>query len=121
MATNLPSASKEDSAAAIKLFFDAYGQLPQEFSANDVEASIGFFTSAGFDKEIAISIAMSILKQAKADAVPVFQLLDSLEKFNNVQLSTLISTILNNDRPNTSSLGYKEKSTFTSQYKNIAA
>ena len=121
MASNLPEIVKEDSAAATKLFFDVYGQLPQEFSANDVEAAIGFFTSAGFDKEIAISISMAVLKQAKSDSVPVFQLLDSLKKFNGIQLSSLVNTILNNDRPNTSSLGYKEKSTFTSQYKNIAA
>lgn len=121
MATNLPEVVKQDSSAATKLFFDAYGKLPQEFVANEVEAAIGFFTSAGFDREISISISMAILKQAKADAVPVFQLLDNFKKFNSLQLGALVTEILNNDRPNTSSLGYKDQTSVQNFYKNIAA
>lgn len=121
MPSNLPEVIKQDSSAATKLFFDAYGKLPQEFSANELEAAIGFFTSAGFDREIAIVISAAILKQAKADATPVFQLLDNLKKFNSIQLNTLVTEILNNDRPNTSSLGFKDTKSTVNYYKNIAA
>ena len=54
MRTNLPPIeSSTDSAAKTKLFFDEYGQSPLEFSANDVEAAIGFFMTNGFDRDAA--------------------------------------------------------------------
>ena len=107
MSTNLPPKVSEDSAAGTKLFFDEYGQQPLEFSANDVEATIGFFQKRGFDRDASELTAMTILKQAKIDGMPVFQLLDTLSGLENLQISALIGEILNNNRPSSSTLGFK--------------
>ena len=104
---NLPAATKTDSAASTKLFFDTYGQRPLEFGANEVSASIGFFTSKGFEEEAATTTAMTILRQAKVDGVQVFEILDTLKELNGTQLSAVVAQILNKYRPNTSSLGFR--------------
>jgi len=107
MSTALPLLEVQDSAQSTKLFFDQYGIKPLEFSANDVAGAIGFFESKGFNNDAAISTASAILRQAKIDGTPVFQLLDTLKGFNNLQLSALVSEILNNNRTSTSTLGYR--------------
>ena len=104
---NLPAVTKTDSAASTKLFFDTYGQRPLEFGANEVAASISFFTGRGFEEEAALSTAMTILRQAKIDGVQVFEILDTLKDLNGTQLSAVVAQILNKYRPNTSSLGFR--------------
>jgi hypothetical protein len=108
MRTNLPPVETgTDSAAATKLFFDEYGQSPLEFSANDVEAAIGFFMSNGFDRDAAEITAAVVLRQAKFENIPVFQLIDQLKTLDGVKLSAMVGEILNNNRPSSSALGYK--------------
>lgn len=122
MSTNLPPVSQNDSAAATKLFFDTYGQSPLEFAANEVEASIGFFQSKGFDRDASIVTAATLLKQAKLDQTPVFQILDTLKTFTGLQLSALVGEILNNNRPATSTLGFRVVAvTKENQIRNISA
>lgn len=122
MSTNLPPPQIEDSAAATKLFFDTYGQSPLEFSANEVEAAIGFFQSKGFDRDASIVTASAILKQAKLDSTPVFKLLDTLKTLTGLQISALVGEILNNNRPATSTLGFRVVSVNKEEVKrNIAA
>jgi hypothetical protein len=110
MPTSLPVPSIQDSGAATKLFFDTYGKNPLEFTANDVDATTGFFTSKGFDKDAAQSTALILLKQAKIDKMPVFQILDTLKVLTGIQLSALVGEILNNNRGPSSTLGFKVKS-----------
>lgn len=120
--TNLPSVTIEDSAASTKLFFDQYGREPLQFNANDAEAAIGFFTSRGFDTDAAIITASTLLKQAKLDSVPIFQLLDTLTSLTHVELNFLIAEILNNNRGSTSAIGFRTQSVVkTNQIRNIAA
>ncbi len=120
--TNLPVQGTSDSADGTKLFFDQYGQVPLEFSANEVSAAVGFFESNGFGKEAAQITASVILRQAKIDGVPVFTLLDSLKVLNGLQLSSLIGEILNNNRNPSSTLGFKTNSVSKSdQVRNISA
>lgn len=107
MATNLPSTVIQDSAAASKLFFDVYGQQPLEFPANDVQATIAFFQSKGFDTDAATVVSATLLKQAKLDNTPIFKILDTLKVLNGLQLSALVGEILNNNRPATSTLGFR--------------
>ena len=104
---NLPSITKTDSAASTKLFFDTYGKSPLEFGANEVTASIAFFSEKGFSEEAAVTTAMTILRQAKVDGVQVFEILDTLKELNGTQLSAVVAQILNKYRPNTSTLGYR--------------
>ena len=107
MTTNLPSQSAADSAASTKLFFDTYGQSPLEFNATEVDACIAFFTGFGFDNDAALTISSVLLKQAKLEGLTAFNILDSIKKLNSLQISALVSEILNNNRTPTSTLGYK--------------
>jgi hypothetical protein len=105
--TNLPYAVPNDSAAGTKLYFDQYGDVPLEFPGADVDAVIGFFKNKGFGEQAAQTTGMVLLKQAKIDSMPVFKLLDTLKNFEGLQLSALVGEILNNNRSNSSTLGFK--------------
>lgn len=104
---NLPRIQKNESGASTKLFFDTYGQRPIEFNAVDVDAATAFFTERGFSKEAAIITASTVLKQAKIDGVPIFEILDTIAAFSTAQLNQLVARILNNDRVSTSVVGFK--------------
>jgi hypothetical protein len=120
MATNLPSTLSTDSASATKLFFDAYGEQPLEFNSTDVDATVGFFESKGFDRDAATITAVTLLKQAKIESQPIFQILDTLKGFSSLQISALVAEILNNNRPSTSTLGLRVvNSNRISQTRNI--
>jgi hypothetical protein len=120
MATNLPSTLSTDSASATKLFFDAYGEQPLEFNSTDVDATVGFFEGKGFDRDAATITAVTLLKQAKIESQPIFQILDTLKGFSSLQISALVAEILNNNRPSTSTLGLRVvNSNRISQTRNI--
>ena len=121
MATNLPSKIIEDSGAGTNLYFDTYGEAPLEFASTDVSATVGFFTSLGFDDDAAQISAMTILRQAKIDGTPVFELLDTLRSFNAAQMSQLVAEILNNNRVPTSALGFRVSDVKPNQIRQIAA
>jgi hypothetical protein len=121
MASNLPKRQIEDSAAGTKLFFDTYGQTPLEFNAVDIDTATGFFQSKGFDQDAALAVSIVLLKQAKLDDTPIYQILQSLEGFDNLQLSTLVGEILNNNRVNISTLGFRTTPVSATQSRNIAA
>ena len=107
--SNIPNETK-DSQAPVKEFFDNYFNETLTFPGADVDAVVGYFESRGFDKTSSISTASVILQQAKIDNVNVFELLDTLKGLNGTQLSYLVTEVLNNNRVNTSSLGYKVQS-----------
>lgn len=121
MATNLPSRVIEDSAAGTKLFFDRYGEAPMEFSANDVTLAVSFFEASGFDSDAANTVAMTLLRQAKIESIPVAQILDSLRGLDKMGLSQLVGEILNNNRVPTSILGFRTTEVRPNQIRNIAA
>jgi hypothetical protein len=121
MSTNLPIQQLEDSAAGTKLYFDTYGEQPLEFPANDVAVTIAFFKSAGFAEDAALVTAMTVLRQAKLDEIPVYQILDTLKKFESIELGQLVGEILNNNRVSTSTLGFRVKDVIPNQSRNIAA
>ena len=109
MSTNLPNPDIADSAESTKLFFDSYGIAPLEFRAVDVDSTITFFKSRGFGDDAALSTAAVILKQAKLDSINVNKLLDTLTGFDDLQISSLIGEIMNNNRIATSTLGYRSE------------
>ena len=117
--TNLPAKQINDSAARTKLFFDTYGKAPLEFNATEVDATIGFFEKRGFAKESAATISMSVLKQAKLENINVFKILDDLNKLDGLQISGLVSEILNNNRPVTSTLGYRKTTPDITKQRNV--
>lgn len=123
MATNLPIPSTDkltqDSAAATKLFFDTYGQAPLEFNASEVDATVSFFKSKGFDDDAANITAATLLKQAKLDGTPIFRILDTLSGFNSLDLSSLVGEVLNNNRTSSSTLGFRTNPVIPNQIRNI--
>ena len=119
--TNLPAKPLTDSAAKTKLFLDTYGVEPLQFNATEVDAVIGFFEGNGFGPEAAQTISMSILKQAKLENVNIFTILDDMKKLEGLELSGVVSEILNNNRPPTSTLGYRQPSADITKQRNVVA
>jgi hypothetical protein len=118
--TNLPAVEINDSAARTKLFFDTYGQEALEFNATEVDATINFFTGRGFSDDSAQSISSALLKQAKLENIKIFSILDDIKRLDDLQISGLVAEILNNNRPPTSTLGYRESIPSVSKQRNVA-
>jgi hypothetical protein len=86
--------------------FDAYYTQPLELDANTYAAITGFFAGRGFSQVSSESIAVTIMKQAKKDNINPMKILDSLKGLDSVEISALVSEILNYNRLKTSLLGY---------------
>lgn len=91
----------------VQQFFDNYFTKKLSFPSNQIDAVVAFFTKRGFDTTAAITVATTLLQQAKLDNVNIFKLLDTLKGYNEVQLSAIVTEILNYSRAKTSTLGYK--------------
>lgn len=87
--------------------FDNYFNKKLSFPSNEVDAVINFFEKRGFQKSAAIATGTVILNQAKIDGVKVFEILDTLKGLNELQLSSVVTEVLNYNRLRTSTLGYK--------------
>jgi hypothetical protein len=85
--------------------FDTYYQQPIEIDATVFAAVKGYFTSRSFGEVAAESIAVTIIKQAKQDGYNPMQILDTLRGLDDVELSALVSELLNYNRFKSSSLG----------------
>lgn len=108
---NIAPTKNSDSAEPVKNFFDRYFVEPISLPAGDVDAVIGFFEKRKFDKAAAVSVATILLQQAKLDNVDVFTLLDTLKGITDVQLSNVVTEILNVNRSKISTLGFKVENT----------
>jgi len=109
--SNIPSVSAGDSTQEVKEFFDQYFTKKISFPSNQVDAVVGFFESRGFARSSAISVGTVLMQQARLDDVNVFQLLDTLKKQDNIQLSNVVTEVLNYNRQKISTLGYKVSNT----------
>jgi hypothetical protein len=107
MATNFVKETFTDSARSTKLFFDTYGIAPLEFNAVDFDAAITFFKSRGFEEDAAVVTASTLLKQTILDNMSIQKILDTLSGFTNLQISSLVGEILNNNRSPISTLGFR--------------
>ena len=104
--SSLP-AQTQSSDKNVTEFFDKYFTKKLEFSTNEVDAVIAFFEKRGFDRSAAISTGTILLQQAKLDDIKVFVLLDTLKEFDETKLSAVVAEVLNYNRINTSTLGFK--------------
>ena len=109
--SNLPRKDKDNLDKTIDTLMNASYAEPFEFSANDYDATVGFFIKKGFDRKPAEETAYIILQQAKIDSVPVTQILDILTGATPAQLSELITVVLNANRYKTSRLGVRNTRT----------
>jgi hypothetical protein len=105
--SNIPVGKTQDQTVQA---FDAYFSTPVEINSTVLAAMTGYFTSRGFGQVAAESIAVTIIKQAKQDGYNPMQILDTLRGLNDVELSGLVSEILNYNRFKTSNLGYAQES-----------
>jgi hypothetical protein len=104
MSTNLPIPTNN---REVRNFFDTYFTEEITFPSNQIDAVIGFFLKRGFEEQASRSISIVLLNQARKDNVNVFELVDKLKGYNNVQLNKIITEVLNFYRTKTSVLGYK--------------
>ena len=104
---NLPQNPTNDSANEVKAFYDEYYTKPLSYPSNQVDAVVGFFESRDFDKSAAISVATVLMRQAKLDGVKVFELLDTLKGLNELQLSAIVTEVMNASRDRISTIGFK--------------
>lgn len=121
--SNLPNPETDtDSNAEVKTFFNRYFTGPVSFPAAQIDAVVGFFLKRGFNDLGAKSTAIVLLNQARLDGINVFQLLDTLKNFEDVQLSKVVTQVLNSSREKVSLLGYRILTTEeTTESRNIRA
>lgn len=105
--TNLPQQPSVDSADKSLVYLNSFGKIGEEYLGSEVDATIGYLTNKGFGIEAATVTAMVLLRQAKIDNFPVFRLLDTLGSLNQAELSNLVIQILNENRTQTSRLGFR--------------
>ena len=108
--SSLPQTDKTNDQR-VTSFFDNYFNKKLSYPSNEVDAVIGFFKIRGFEESAAISTSSVLLQQAKIDGVKVFKLLDTLKGLEDVQLSAVVTEVLNYNRLPTSTLGYKVNTT----------
>ena len=101
--SSLPPTETEE----VRNFFDKFFLHQITFPSNQIDAVLGFFLKRGFDDLSARSTAISLLNQARLENINVFQLIDSLKGLTDVQLSQVVTEVLNLYRDRRSSLGYK--------------
>lgn len=103
--TNLPEKEKDRLLTTIdNLTTNQYAEQ-FSFNQNEYDTAIAFFVKRGFGRDSAEKTAYIILRQAKIDSVNPQELLDQLTKASPVQLSELVTVILNANRVRTSRLG----------------
>lgn len=104
---NLPPSAQTvvDSSLETLKVFDTYSNAPLNIDSATYDAMTAFFSTRGFGEESARSTAYVIIKQAILDNYNPFELIGTLKGLNDVELSNLITEILNYNRYKTSSLG----------------
>ena len=107
MAINLPTSTAGDSGVEVSQFFDKFFINQISFPSNQIDAVVGFFLKHGFDTDSARNTSIVLLNQARADNINVFELVDTLKKLTEIQLSQVVAQVLNAYREKTSLLGYR--------------
>ena len=106
--TNLPPKDKDQLDKTIEKLTTSNYQEEFQFNVGEYDAAIGFFVKRGFTRTAAETTAYIILQQAKIDSVSPQQILDQLTVASPVQLSELITIILNANRYKSSRLGVRQ-------------
>ena len=107
--TNLSQKELDSLGKSIKNLTSTQYEEKFEFNQNELDAAIGFFVKRGFDRGPAEDVATVILRQSKIDSVPSQEILDQLTKASPVELSELITVVLNANRFKSSRLGVRNQ------------
>jgi len=106
--TNLPPKQKDELDKTIEKLTTSNYETEYQFNVGEYDSTIGFFVKRGFSRTAAESTAYVILSQAKIDSIKPHELLDKLTEASPVQLSELITIILNANRYKSSRLGVRQ-------------
>ena len=106
MNLNLIDPSNSDSSQEVRNFFDKFYQNEVSFPAVQIDAVVGYFMKRDFAEESAKVLAIILLNQARTDNISVFKLVDTLKGLTDLQLSAVVTEVLNTYRERTSALGY---------------
>ncbi len=106
--TNLPPKQKDDLDKTIEKLTTTNYETEYQFNVGEYDTTVGFFVKRGFSRTAAESTAYVILSQAKIDSIKPHELLDKLTQASPVQLSELITIILNANRYKSSRLGVRQ-------------
>lgn len=106
MLSNLPVAMSSLDSATKE--FQSFSASQIEVNPTILAAITGFFNSKGFNEISSETIASIIYTQSKNDGYNPMQILDTLKTLEDVELSALISEILNYNRFKSSNLGIAE-------------
>ena len=106
--SNLPPKEKDQLEKTIEKLTTTDYETGYQFAAGDYDAAIGFFVKRGFARASAESTAYVILAQAKIDNVNPQEVLDKLGHATEIQLSEIITIILNANRYKSSRLGVRK-------------
>ena len=106
--TNLPPKQKDDLDKTIEKLTTTDYETEYQFNVGEYDTTVGFFVKRGFSRTAAESTAYVILSQAKIDNIKPHELLDKLTEASPVQLSELITIILNANRYKSSRLGVRQ-------------
>jgi len=110
--TNLSTPQDNNSDDVTKKFFNTYYSSSLAFPSNEVDAVVGFFESKGFARSAAESVGSVLMQQAKLDNIKVFELIDTLQNLDKLQLSFTVAQIINFNRQKISTLGFKVAPTY---------
>ena len=106
--TNLPPKESDGLNDTIQKLTTTNYQSDFEMNPADYDACIAFFVRRGFKRVSAESTAYVIMSQAKIDSITPQEILDKLTSASDVQLSELITLILNANRYKSSRLGVRQ-------------
>ena len=109
--TNLPPKEKDNLDKTIEKLTSTQYENEYQFNVGEYDAAIAFFVKRGFGRTAAESTAYIILQQAKIDSVTPQEILDKLTYADPVQLSELITIVLNANRYKSSRLGVRQTRT----------
>jgi hypothetical protein len=102
---NIPKETTNNSANLTVQNLDNYYTTNLPIPAGAFDALKGFFEGNGFGKVASETIAHIIFYQAEIDGYNPLQVIENIQTLNSVDLSALVTEILNFNRFKTSVLG----------------
>ncbi len=106
--TNLPPKDDTTLDDTVKKLTTTNYEDEYQFNAGEYDAGIAFFVKRGFSRTTAESTAYVILAQAKIDNINPQEVLDKLSGATDVELSEIMTIILNANRYKSSRLGVRQ-------------
>lgn len=77
-------------------------------NSNEFDALVGYFKKRGFEDIPSREISGILIQKATNDNIPVFRLVDTLKGLNPIELNTIITQVINADRPRSSTVGFNQ-------------